>query len=108
MYVSSSNDRLQVFVDTYEYNPSTGIETSITPSVQVVNIPTSYGQAANTHVHFQFKPETVGRTWTYGNEIRIKVASNVRGIFAMEPYGGTYSIHHSVSEPSKITMTFAA
>lgn len=103
LYLSSTQDRLQVFVYVSEVAPG-GVETPLWALPQEVVVATSYGQAAGTHVHFQFKPISWGWTWTQGNQIRIKVSSNLSFYYAAEPVPATYSIHHTATEQSKIVL----
>jgi hypothetical protein len=77
-------------------------------SAQVVNVPTSYGQAPDTPVRFTFKPSTAGYSWSSGKRIRIKIASNLKGAFAAEPVPAKHKVLNGASEKSKITLNFAA
>ncbi|MDQ1713552.1 MAG: X-Pro dipeptidyl-peptidase family [Frankiaceae bacterium] len=115
LVTSSTTTRQQVFVDMFEVTAG-GIETRIWAGLTPVTaiVPTARGLAANTRVHFSFKNGS-GYTFTggIGNTIRIKVASNAKGFFAVEPLSGTdiYSLYHNpnnVNEQSKVTWHLAA
>jgi len=104
-YVSSTTSRLQLAVDAFEVD-AMGTERRIWKGTSIV-VPTARNQTPGTHVHFVFKPSGNGNTFTMGNKLRIKVATNYKGMYAQEPYVGTYSIYHTNVEPSKIIMHFA-
>lgn len=108
IYASSTTDRLQLYVEVTELDPSqtdpAKAEIRLSDASQVVVVPTSYGQTAGTKVRFQFKP--VSKAWTFkaGNKLRIRVHSNFKQTRAVEPVPASYSIHHTTTEPSRIVL----
>jgi predicted acyl esterase len=105
--LSSSTTRLAVVADLWEVT-STGVDVARVWKGTSFVVPTARGQAANTHVRFKFVPSGNAYTVAAGNKLRLKIATNYRGYFAPEPYPGTYSIYHTNTEPSKITLHWAS
>lgn len=105
--LSSSTTRLAVVADLWEVTPA-GVDVARVWKGTSFVVPTARGQAANTHVRFKFVPSGNAYTVASGNKLRLKIATNYRGYFAPEPYPGTYSIYHTSTEPSKITLHWAS
>ena len=107
LHVSSTTTRLQVNVDLYLVTGTVPneVETRIwRGNAQIV--PVKRDGVANTPYHFVFRPG--GSAWTIGagQKLRFKVASKLAGSFAGEPLPGTYTLHHSSTYPSKVTLTY--
>jgi predicted acyl esterase len=113
LWVQSTTDRMQVSMTVQDVAPD-GTVTSLARTAQELVVPVSYGVAANTPVHFVFRPMT--RAWTFagkvagvagtGHKLRVTIASNAKPFFAVEPDNATYTIQHNATYPSKVVLKY--
>ncbi|HEX9888465.1 MAG TPA: CocE/NonD family hydrolase [Nitriliruptorales bacterium] len=107
LHMSSDTDRMQVYVDLFQLDPSTQVETRLYRTPWPATTPTAIGQTAGTVVNFQFKPHTIGWTWEAGMKLMVRVASNYPAGFAAEPVPAEYTIYHDSDKKSRLIVTFA-
>lgn len=101
LYMSSNTSRVQVVADLFEVSGG-GVESRLTPSPLSYIVP--HASYSSGTVHFTFKPGPVGYTIRSGYKLRLKVASNFKGVFAPEAQPGTFTINHSTATPSYIAV----
>ncbi|HEX2039174.1 MAG TPA: CocE/NonD family hydrolase C-terminal non-catalytic domain-containing protein [Acidimicrobiales bacterium] len=103
-HVKSDTTRLQVYADLFSVD-TLGNETRISQGTAQM-VPVKRNGSAGTVYRFRFRP--VGLAWTLpaGHKIRVKLAANYKKAFAQELLPATYTIKHTDTQPTTITLTF--